>query len=276
MVRYLLVRSTLRLQNDQGNAKSCTGDLQECKGGDTQGKWPDPADKALPCRPTVACTADIVAPGAFEVETGAFFSGFEDARETTIPILLKQSVTRVVQIQVGSNGYTLTRTTATPTARYFDNVFVGPKLHLVDQGDFLPALAVSAAASLPTFERPGYVRHDDALFAGYVTRDVGPVHADLNFGLNAYRLERNPLAQGWAALALSMGLVHPLGVALEPYVFTDASPAAAKDGGLRGALTLTPVPWLVFDVGADAGAYPSVRAWTLLFGVTAIPIVFWR
>ena len=29
--------------------------------------WPDERDRVLPCRPTIACTADLVAPGTFEI-----------------------------------------------------------------------------------------------------------------------------------------------------------------------------------------------------------------
>jgi hypothetical protein len=35
--------------------------------------WFDDDRKALPCRPTIACTADIVPPGTFELEAGYLF-----------------------------------------------------------------------------------------------------------------------------------------------------------------------------------------------------------
>jgi hypothetical protein len=40
---------------------------------------PDERDKALPCRPTIACTADLVPPGTLDVETGALFRQLGDA-----------------------------------------------------------------------------------------------------------------------------------------------------------------------------------------------------
>jgi hypothetical protein len=36
--------------------------------------------QTLPCRPTIACTADIVPPGAFELETGVLFRLFDKLR----------------------------------------------------------------------------------------------------------------------------------------------------------------------------------------------------
>jgi hypothetical protein len=35
--------------------------------------WFDDDRQALPCRPTIACTADIVPPGSFELEIGYLF-----------------------------------------------------------------------------------------------------------------------------------------------------------------------------------------------------------
>lgn len=35
---------------------------------------PDASDLVHPCRPTVSCTADIIAPGSLEVEAGALYS----------------------------------------------------------------------------------------------------------------------------------------------------------------------------------------------------------
>ena len=75
----------------------------------------------------------------------------------SLPFLLKQSLSHFLQLQAGSNGYTLVG--SAQQARYFDNVFFGPKLNLVDQGDIVPSLAVSAQASLPDrADAAGYAR----------------------------------------------------------------------------------------------------------------------
>ena len=236
---------------------------------------PDGRDHALPCRPTIACTADLVPPGTFEVEGGVLFRRIgSEGRQWTFPALLKQTFTEALQLQVGSNGYTLSR--GEVPAQYLDDVTVGPKFHLLDQTLVLPSLSVSAAASIPTFRRAGYLRTYDGLFTGYVTKDMGPVHVDLNLGLNIWRIEEHPLPQEFAALAVSMNVVAPLAVMIEAYTFTNASPVATRDAGLLFAISQSPRPWLVFDEGGDLGFFPSTRAYSLFVGATIIPAVLWR
>lgn len=236
---------------------------------------PDATDHALPCRPTIACTADIVPPGSFEFEAGVTYRRVNSAtaRQLTFPLLLKQTFTEWFQLQVGTNGYSITR--GRVPVQYLDDVAVGPKFHLVDQSKLVPSLSVSGELSIPTFHRDGYLRTYDALFTAYVTKDFGPVHADLNGGLNFWRLD-DPKPQEWSALAVSMNFVTPFGGMVEGYVFTDARPVATKDGGFLFALSLTPKPWLVFDVGGDIGFYPSARSYSAFIGMTMIPVVFWQ
>ena len=73
-----------------------------------------------------------------------------------------------------------------------------------------------------------------------------------------------------------MSLPSPFGIALESYYFSDSAPVAPHDGGIRFAINATPKPWLVCDFGGDIGFFPSTRAFTAFFGVSIIPVVFWR
>src|SRR4051794_12929397 len=101
---------------------------------------PDGHDTALPCRPTISCTAVITPPGTLEVEVGGIASKLAGgSRSLAFPFLLKQSVAKFLQLQLGSNGYTIATSSPTAaTARYLDNVFLGPKFHLVDQSKWVP------------------------------------------------------------------------------------------------------------------------------------------
>jgi hypothetical protein len=239
---------------------------------------PDGRDTSRPCRPTVSCTAEIVAPGTLEVETGAAASKLGNgSRSLTVPFLLKQSVTPQLQLQLGSNGYTATTaTTSTPPARYLDNVFVGPKLPVLDQGRWAPALAVAGQWSIPTLEAAGYSRNHNAFFTGFASKDVGPIHFDLNVGANVMRLEQ-PLPQAFGAFAASASLPDtPFGAALEVYAFSDASPVAARDAGVRSFVAVSPRPWWVFDVGGDVGLVASTRAYSLFLGMTFVPVILFR
>jgi hypothetical protein len=234
---------------------------------------PDDDTKALPCRPTIACTADIVKPGLFELETGMLYRRLSDARQWSFPFLAKLSLTTFAQLQIGSNGYT-TQFDGDP-ARYFDDVSAGLKLHLVDQGAAIPSLSVSGAVGVPILQsQQGYRPTDDAFFLAYATKDFGPLHADLNLGVNALGIDSSARGQEWVALALSLPLPAPFGVMVESYYYTDAGPFAGRDGGCLFALSASPRPWLVFDFGGDIG-YFTGRAWSSFVGMTIVPVKLW-
>jgi hypothetical protein len=224
----------------------------------------------------VSCTADIVAPGAFEAEVGGFYSklGGED-RLWAYPFLLKQTFTKLLQVQVGSNGYTVLRSSpSVPIARHVDNLIVGPKLHLLDQQTLVPSLGLTAQASVPVFA----TGHDGAFLTAHASKDMGPIHVDWNVGADVWwgAGGGEPAAQPFTALALSASPTPPFGFAVEGYVFGDAQPYTSRDGGVRAAVTLTPRPWMVFDFGGDVGSFPSTHTYSLFVGMTVVPVVFWR
>jgi hypothetical protein len=220
----------------------------------------------VPCRPTVSCTADFATPGTLEVEAGYQAAQAVPATTTTnVPFLLKQTITKLFQLQLGSNGYTAVR--GATRSDYVDNLLLGAKLHLADQGRFSPSIAITALISAPTV---------NAFVTAHASKDIGPIHADLNLGVLAWGLDATPTSQALAAFALSTSLPPPFGIALETYYFSDSAPVALRDGGVRLAITATPKPWLVFDFGGDVGFFPSTRAFSLFCGLTVIPVVLWR
>jgi hypothetical protein len=235
---------------------------------------PDDDTTSLPCRPTVACTADIVRPGLFELETGMLFRRLGGTRQWTFPFLAKLTLTSFMQLQLGSNGYT-TQFDGTP-ARYFDNVSPGIKFHVLDQGPLLPSLSLSGSVSVPVVDhQQGFIPADDTFFVAYITKDFGALHADLNLGANDWGIDASPRAQEWIALAVSTPLPPPFGAMVEFYYFTDAAPLAGRDGGWLFALSVSPRPWLVFDFGGDAGYFPSSRAYSSFVGMTIVPVKLW-
>ena len=232
--------------------------------------WPSPTTSALPCRPTIACTADLVPPGVLELEAGYIYRRLaHDVNESSLPFLLKLSLSGDVQLQVGSNGLTLAG-----TSRYFDDVTLGGKVRIVHQREYVPAISLSAALSVPTATASGYLRTYDALFTLYVTKDFDWLHADWNVGFNEWSIDGSPLAQGWTALALSVPLGHGFGAMGESYYFTDSAPIAPRDAGILAALSYQPRKWIVFDAGPDLGLL-STRAISLFFGMTIIPLDLW-
>jgi hypothetical protein len=236
---------------------------------------PDARDSAHPCRPTISCTADFTSPGTLEIEAGELYSAAGGgARVASFPVMLKQTLTPLLQLQVVSNGYTFPGPPSQES--YLDNVAFGPKLHLHDQGDVSPSFAVSAQLSEPTFPAGGYTRMQDASFTAFASKDVGPIHGDFNVGLDLWRVPSTPSPQLFSALAFSTPLSSRLSAALEAYVFSDAAPVASRDGGIRAVLGFAARSWLVVDLGGDAGFFPDTRAYSFFLGATVIPAVFWR
>ncbi len=145
--------------------------------------WPTDDDSALPCRPTVSCTADLASPGLIEAEVGTQLRSVDGELQVTTPILLKLTLAEWLQLQVGSNGFTYLG--GAPSSHYVDNLTLGAKLHLVGQDGLRPSLSVSASLSIPTVAQDGYTRAWDALVTGYASKDLGWLHLDLNVGLQA-------------------------------------------------------------------------------------------
>jgi hypothetical protein len=231
--------------------------------------------RTLPCRPTIACTADLVPPGAFELEAGALYRRIDsNGKQWTFPFLAKLTLAEWAQLQVGSNGYSYAK--GDVPAQYLDDITIGLKSHLLNQTALAPSLSLSATASIPTVRGEGYIRTYDALFTAYVTKDFGPLHADLNLGASAWRLDGDPRPQEWVALALSMNLPAPFGIMAEAYYFTDAAPIATQDGGFLFAISQSPKPWLMFDFGGDVGYFPSTRAFSLFCGLSIVPVLLWK
>lgn len=230
---------------------------------------PDDTYKALPCRPTVACTADIVPAGALEFEVGWLRKTSPAPLTQTLPALLKLSLSDALQLQLASNTVFVH---AQGETRALDDGAIGMKLRVVHQAEAMPAIAFSLAA---TAEKLGDDTARGAAFIAYVTKDVGPLHFDLNLGANAARLRGATDTQPWAALALSTELPKGFGAMVEGYVFRDATPFAQKDAGILSALVHSPAPWLIVDAGADVALFTSTRSYNVFVGGTIILAALW-
>lgn len=231
----------------------------------------------LPCRPTISCSADLVPPGSLEIEAGyaarrAPPRGFVHAE----PILLKLTLETWIQFQLGLNGEVFTTGNVARSQRYLDDITFGPKVKLVDQGPLFPSIAVSAALSVPSWDRPaGFPYAYDASFWIYVSKDDGPFHVDLNGGLNVWQFDVAPSTQGFVTLATSLAVSRHVGALLEVYTFSAGGPVSPRDAGVLSGMTYAPVPWLMFDAGVDYGLVQPTRAFTLFTGATMVVWDFW-
>jgi hypothetical protein len=217
--------------------------------------------KALPCRPTIACTAEIGLPGQFEVEAGYAARSAQSALSHSGQLLLKYTLNDWAQLQLATNNLVLVAPEGAP--RSFDGVILGAKFVFWSQGTFAPMVGSSTQA----FGGAAQKTFDAAVWV-YASKDVGRLHADLNFALNVFDLGGARAPQGLTALAVSYALPFGLVVMTELYTAMGASDAAALDGGWLNALGWAPIDAVVFDIGGDVALYPSTRAATFFLGLT--------
>lgn len=210
---------------------------------------------ANPERPTVATHAYAVAPGYIEIEQGISARGPTSlAQATSWDVNLKIGIDRHVQLGLFGPAY----------ARSGAGHGIGDwGLALKLRTDVSRQVAVAAVPTLtvPTgSERLG-------LGAGRVLGQLplvlsvnGPaaVHADLNAGPLGIGAGR---PQWLITAALSRAVGGAMGLSGELFRIS-AGAAGARQAGLLGALTVTPVRWMVIDAGGavhlGAGS-PDVR-----------------
>jgi len=227
----------------------------------------------MPCRPTIACTAEFVPAGYAEVEVGYAASRLGVGYQHTTPLLLKVTASEDLQLQLGTNGPVL----QPDRDAYLDNWQLLAKLRLTRENGGLPALALSAAISIPS-EIGGRDYHAawNAQGVAYASKNLGPLHADLNVAVNFLDLGRGTSVQPWAALSVSSDVGLGLTPMIELYQFWAAEPDAVRDAGLLLALGYAITPWLVMDVGGDVGLGAQDRSFTLFAGFTALTPRLWR
>ena len=226
--------------------------------------------KALPCRPTIACTAELVPAGAWEVEAGY------SARQPTGNIvhggqlLLKYSVLDQLQLQLATNNV-FSATSGSGSQSYFDGGWVGPKVRFNQQTTSMPTVSLSAFLGFPTHAGDSALQQTyDAYVWSYLSKDIGFVHTDLNLGVNLLDLRGSPTPQWVTAWSFSTDIAYGLGVMTEGYGFF-GGPAPVADAGWLNAISYSPVPEVMFDLGGDAGLVRAQRAYTLFVGVTFVP-----
>lgn len=222
--------------------------------------------KAQPCRPTVACTAELVPAGNLEIELG----GLSGATSTGINLLTKVSLIDRLQLQLGTDNFLLvdgSKVTA------IDGAVAVLKGQLFTQGGLRPTVAISARLALPTRASPLPAVQTTVDLGGtlHVSKDLAWLHLDLNGTLTVFGLQE---PQGQGALAFSTSLPANFGVALEVHS-TFGNPRRQNDGGVRGVVTWSPVDALVLDAGGDVGFFPITRAWSVFFGLVFVPTAQW-
>ncbi len=224
--------------------------------------------KALPCRPTIACTAEIVPAGAWEVEAGYAARRASGGTAQGGQVLLKYSATNHLQFQLATNN---AFAASTGTRSFLDGGFAGPKIQFNNQGDLLPMISLSAFLQFPTHPATSSLQSTyDALVWTYFSKDIAFVHTDLNLGVNLLNITGSATPQWVTAWSTSADIAYGLGFMTELYGFY-GGPATVADAGWLNALSYSPAPEVIFDLGGDVGLARDQRAYTLFVGVTFVP-----
>lgn len=210
--------------------------------------WPTVAQSpraANPERPTVATHAYAVAPGYIEVEQGISAHGSARLGEATSwDLNIKVGIDPHVQLGVFGPGYA-----RTGAGHGIGDWGAALKLR-TDLSDRV-AVAVVPAITLPTGKERLGLGAGRALGQLPLVLSVnGPlgVHADLNagpLGIGAGRLQ-------WLTTASFAHQIGTFGVQAELFRIS-AGAAGPRQAGLLGALTVTPLQWMVIDAGGTAG-----------------------
>ena len=229
---------------------------------------PAPGDRVLPCRPTVACTAEISAPGQLELEGGFQHKSAGLIRTESVPLLFKLSLTDNFQLQLGTPGPTF----VSGQPAFFDASQVLAKVAL-PLGGGGPTLGATAGLNLPTATSG---RRTDALFALLASQDAFGFHADLNAGLNLLALGGAAERQPWAALSISRELPAHLTGMLEAWHSGEGGPLSPRDGGFLFALGWSPASFVCIDAGGDVALLGGDRRFSIFFGVTTALAKLWR
>ncbi len=227
--------------------------------------------KALPCRPTIACTAEIVPGGAIELESGYLGrrARGDGGITHTEQSLLKVSLTDWLQLQSLSNYVWLRR--PHEGSRYLDGITNGAKLVLAEQSATMPALSISGLFGMPTSSSPlREVSTYDTYGWAYASKDFGFVHADLNAGLDLLNLGGAVEFQPIVALSVSEDVGAGFGVLEELYAYDNLTRQRLDDGGFLFGVTYSPIDELVIDLGGDVGFAPSQRQGSAFLGFTYV------
>lgn len=229
--------------------------------------------QTLPCRPTIACTADLVPAGSFELEAGAFVRTAPGAPAAySAPFLAKLSLTDWMQLQLGSAGPTWS-----DGQLVMDVAVVIAKVRLLPQGAWTPSLSLSLGGVFGV--TPGsqtYQPVEGVQAALYASRDIGRLHVDVNVGYNVMTVAGTDFEHGyWGALSTSVAWSSVFGTFHELYYFSPQVAGGARDGGFLFGVTLSPSPSVMFDLGGDVALFQSTRTANAFVGVTFVTERLW-
>ncbi len=218
---------------------------------------------AVPNRPTIASTAEVVQPGVLELEYG--FEGGDGHQN--INGLVKFGLTKWLEIRVANNP--LQRDTAIFST---GDSGAGFKLRLVPQKNNVPTITLLYAATFPTASHGLGANAYGHAVQLLVSKDFGKNHFDWNEGIQLSG-RPYPFPKGYdrgyfSALSYSRTLKGKWGFTAELAGTSKINEANPREMTILFAPTYNVSSRLVLDAGAYIAAYGSLPRVTGFFGVT--------
>lgn len=154
--------------------------------------------RVTPDRPDLTDSAETVPPGLVQLEAGSTFlrdsAGERPLRRLALGGLLRVGLAETLEARLGSDVFVRDRGEGAGTSGVGDTT-VGAKWHLVDEGEWRPALALLPSVKLPTASRGKGLGSGRVDFGGVlaVGKDLpANLHVDINVGLAAVSLSESP------------------------------------------------------------------------------------
>ncbi|NYE63073.1 hypothetical protein FHW58_004295 [Duganella sp. 1224] len=224
-------------------------------------------DAVLPYRPSVSTPAQLPVPGQLELETGFQRVQPGAIRRDSLPYTFKLAFNAQWGVLVEGEAYVSSRDDAgSPRQRGFgDTTFVLKRAFIIDDAT---AFGLEFGAKAPTAKDTIGSGKSDYSINGIFSRDLGPVHMDLNLNatrLGAYDAGTGRTQTGWATAFSTPVSDKWQAIGELSGTRRDNTPNTAQ---LLAAASYSASKRLVFDVGVARGLTSASPDWTLFGGVT--------
>jgi hypothetical protein len=229
-------------------------------------------NRVEPDRPDVTNSAQLVAPGHLQIESGATYTKASTALSSFgSPVLARVGVSNRIEARIGTDGW-VTRAVVGDRQSGFGNVQAGAKLRLVDDSQGSPVLAVIPMINLPTASASKGLGSGDVDYTLTVAggADLGArSHVDANYAVGKIGAGagRRHFTQHLVSVSASVSVDRwdPYG---EVFWFSGQEP----DGGAVAAFDVGAIyhlrDRLAFDGGVQVGLSQSAPNLSLFAGLT--------
>ena len=203
-----------------------------------------------PERPTVATHAGTVAPGWFEIETGAERDQVQPSFTLSTPTVLKLGIARTAQLSIFGSSVR-----PVGSSLGFGDLAAGIKWRLLDDEPIVGDFAVLPAIKLPTGSASNGTGTGttDASLLLISSHDFGAVSMDINVGYTRRSGDGSQAPKNATLWTASFGgpFARSAGWVAECYGYPATSGPAGQGSivALLAGPTLLPRPWLALDAG---------------------------